>query len=215
MKQIEGWWVPSDERTGFFDIKSEWKNKVDAVLEITKSKPRNICVQAGGHVGIMPIYLSNYFQKVYTFEPFEKNWECLQKNLEVVKDSNIVAYKIGLSDKNCFANLEGTIEGNSGATRLKEDLEGSMTLATLDSYGLEGLDLLWIDLEGFEKKALQGASESIKNFNPVIIAENNGLIHEFPANLDGSQRFREWMKEEFGYIHVARIMRDDFFIKET
>ena len=65
MKQIEGWWVPSDERTGFFDIKSEWKNKVDAVLEITKSKPRNICVQAGGHVGIMPIYLSNYFQKVH------------------------------------------------------------------------------------------------------------------------------------------------------
>ena len=38
-------------------------------------------VQAGGHVGVWPKYLSVQFQQVYTFEPDYMNFQCLNKNV--------------------------------------------------------------------------------------------------------------------------------------
>lgn len=43
---------------------------------------------------------------------------------------------------------------------------------SVDSFGLQRLDLMKIDVEGMEMEALRGASQAIARFHPVILVEN-------------------------------------------
>jgi hypothetical protein len=66
---------------------------------------------------------------------------------------------------------------NSGASRI--GLEGeqgiSIPLTSLDDFavaeGLDRVDLMKIDVEGFEEKLIQGAETMIARFRPTILIE--------------------------------------------
>lgn len=210
MKTVDGWVMQDVETSGFHDIRKEWQNKHQKVLSYCKNTRR--VVQAGGNIGIFPKGLSSFFTHVETFEPVDSNWDCLIENMW---NGNVSCYKYALGEEVGSAEVSNTIVGNSGATQLRESHIGTIQVRPLDIFNFEDVDLLWLDVEGFEVKALLGARETIKKYSPVIVAENNGLIHEFPGDrLKGSQEFRDWMKQELGYIFVGRLMRDDIFIKE-
>lgn len=211
MKQALGWWVPDRESNGIKDIVNEWARKGATIVETLDNT--RVCVQAGGNVGVFPYGLSKYFRSVHTFEPIDTSMECLLKNIE--SRDNIHPHYGALGTGPMKASLHRSSEGNSGATQIKEDPEGSLHVLALDSLELEEVDLLWLDVEGFEVKAIQGARDTIERCSPLIVAENNGLIHEFPGALGGSQAFRDWMYGELRYVHIGRHMRDDVFKRST
>jgi len=202
------WVVPEGDKVTVRDIENEWKNKGKQVVSLCKNK--HTVVQAGGNLGIFPYYLSSYFEKVYTFEPVKKNFNCLIKNTKDIP--NILKFEYGLGDKFASAKIEKEIPGNCGAIGLQYSEENELSIIPLDSYSLDNLDLLWLDVEGFEVKALKGAKNSILKYKPVIVLENNGLIHEFPGDLKGSKELRTWMKNTFNYKLHNRIMRDDIYV---
>jgi len=210
MKTIKGWWVPSSETEGIKDILNEWWIKGETILNLLENT--RVCVQAGGNVGVFPFYLSKYFREVHTFEPIPSNMECLERN--IIETDNIYSHLGALGTGSMQASLVRSLEGNCGATQIQEDMAGDLEVIDLDGLTLEEVDLLWLDVEGFEVKALEGARDTIERCSPLIVAENNGLIHEFPGDRDGSQAFRDWMKNEFNYTLHSRMMRDDIFIQQ-
>lgn len=212
MKQLYDWVVPDREEVGIRDILNEWDNKEKEV--ISRVSKRNRAVQAGGHVGVFPLGLSKHFKNVTTFEPVQENWECLLQN---TKDNNKISkFQFALSNANHTASVSHTIENNCGAVQLHNDKEGSIQAVTLDSIlGEQEVNLLWLDLEGFEAKALQGAANIIEKHRPVIVIENNGLIPEFPSDKRGSEELRIWVEKTFDYIFQSRLMRDDLFIPRS
>lgn len=203
------WAVPKGDKVTVRDIKLEWNNKGNFVIDLCKNKNR--VVQAGGNLGIFPYHLSRYFDEVITFEPIKKNYTCLLENIK--SKNNIIVHRLALGDKSGCARIQLEKPGNCGAIRLEyTEVISDIQVVQLDSYNLSNLDLLWLDIEGFEVKALMGAYNNIHYFKPVIVIENNGLIHEFPSDKEGSQDFRDWMKKVFNYKFYKRMMRDDIFI---
>ena len=61
--------------------------------------------------------------------------------------------------------------GNLGATRLRTDPAGQVSVVSLDSLRPQRLDLLKIDVEGNEMAVLQGASRSIAEYRPTVWVE--------------------------------------------
>ncbi len=65
---------------------------------------------------------------------------------------------------------------NSGHTIVAPDgeIEG-VRLTTLDDFcagiGLDRLDVLIVDVEGFEERALRGARETLRRFRPLVYFE--------------------------------------------
>lgn len=203
------WVVPNkfNNRTLDYSIK-EWLNKYKYILNLCKNK--RTVVQAGGNIGVFPKYLSYHFDKVITYEPIYKNYEALKLNI-TLRD-NIIAINAGLGDIVSTAKIKSEQENNSGAIQLEyTDEMSNIFINKLDLEGINNLDLLWLDVEGFELKALKGAINTISRNKPILVIENNGLIPEYPASLEGSNAFREWV-ESLGYKYVHRIMRDDIFI---
>lgn len=202
------YWVPDSEKV-LNDIVYEWNTKGEIVLNACKKK--EYCLQAGGHVGVFPIQLSRYFNKVVTFEPWEENFDCLARNIEQREINNIDKYCAGLGQETGYASLVRQKEGNTGSTQIKPTEKGSVAITTIDILNMEGLDLLWLDIEGMELQALEGGRNTIEKFQPLIVLENNGLIFSGKFIPEGEPKLEQYMLEKFSYKKVARLMRDDVY----
>lgn len=131
---------------------------------------KRVAIQAGGNVGIWPIELAKRFEQVYTFEPDRLNWACLAQNIKNV--SNITPYPAALGEVPGRAGIVRQA-GNCGASALA--MGGEIEVTTVDALELKHVDLLQLDVEGFELQALKGAAATIDRCSPLIVLELKGL----------------------------------------
>lgn len=138
---------------------------------IAHVKNFDVVVQAGGCCGMYPRFYKNYFKQVYTFEPHPDNFACLDVNCvgEGYHKYNM-ALGAGLAEN---VALSRGYDHNVGMYQIDEISTGDVAMCTVDSLNLERCDLIHLDIEGYEGKALLGASNTIQKFKPVIIVERN------------------------------------------
>ena len=163
-------WVTSDsgafgnERDGpLFDWIADHHLFMDHVKQF------KTVIQAGGNCGMYARFYKNYFEKVYTFEPDELNFYCLDRNC--VGDG-YVKVKGGLGNTTQKFTIENNNTKNVGTHKIK-DTPGDVQMYRIDDMTLEHCDLIHLDIEGYEEKALEGAVETIRKFTPVVVTEAN------------------------------------------
>jgi len=135
---------------------------------------RRVVVQAGGHLGIWPKFLSRYFVSVWTFEPSPALFPRLVAN---APEDNIYRVQAALSDTHAGVTLsdarrDGKLgPGHEGLTHVAGP--GPVPSLRLDALKLAELDLLCLDLEGWELYALRGAIDTLTRCRPVVSVEIN------------------------------------------
>ncbi len=130
---------------------------------------RRTVVQAGGNIGAWPVWLASNFIEVITFEPEPTNFMCLTRN--VAPYHNIAPHRVGLSDRDGSQSL--SVQKSIGSHHLVDE-PGETSVARLDRYNIEHLDLLVLDIEGWEYEALVGAQDTIARCRPVVMLEDRG-----------------------------------------
>lgn len=103
---------------------------------------------------------------VYAFEPNEDAFSCLVKNCP-----RATCYKAALSHE--FASYPFQRCENEGASHITNNSTETVQAVTLDSFKLEKLDFLKIDVEGFEVHVLGGSFETIDRCRPQMLIEIN------------------------------------------
>jgi FkbM family methyltransferase len=176
-------WDGRDEYC-FEIIDHEWKF-IYEIMKKTVTKTRT-AIQAGGNCGLYPLRLSLYYEKVFTFEPDPVNFFCLANNC---KNNKIVKINAALGDTSKFVMIGNPQENNNGMPRILNENESghSVFLMEIDSLNLDNVDLMLLDVEGFEYNALLGASKTLKENSPVIIleiTEKEEEINSFLTSLD-------------------------------
>ena len=137
---------------------------------------RRVCIQAGANQGMYPKFYSNFFEKVYTFEPDPDNYKCVEKNCGSV--DNIVIQRAALGTGGPPLHLIKADNRNTGMHRtFNSEMNGSFEVPqiSIDSLELDNVDLIHLDIEQFEETALRGAIDTIERCKPVIISEAPGL----------------------------------------
>lgn len=160
-------------------------------------KDRRTVVQAGGCVGIWPLRLSMFFQTVRTFEPDPINFRCLEANTHHLK--NVIATHGALGEREKKVGLEVRNPANPGTFFVNEC--GEIPMTTIDSLHIEDLDLVYLDVEGYEVQVLRGAAATISRCRPVIGVE------DYPdyAERYGLPNVVHWLVAEFGYKLLGRV----------
>lgn len=132
--------------------------------------------------------------KVYAFEPGEYAGSLLKVMLSSHRLRNVELITKGLSDAEGKQTLYLPVKRSGafgfGLASLLPNTEYAeeklrtqiIALTTIDSVvnerGLERLDLLKVDIEGWELPVLRGAKQSIQRFRPVVIVE---IVERFLA----------------------------------
>lgn len=127
---------------------------------------RELAIQAGGNVGLYPIYLSGHFKRVLTFEPELENFRCLRKNCEGI--ANISYTKAALGDHTGTVGIKRS-KDNFGAHLVTE---GNMAdVVRIDDMRLPACDFIWLSVNGYHMKVFAGAEQTIAKHKPVIVFE--------------------------------------------
>jgi len=135
------------------------------------------------HVGANFGYHSLLFSReakgnVYSFEPQSQNFNLLINNIKLNGIYNIVAHNLACGDFNCEIRMpiieNSWYEVNMGdfTPNHISTSEFSLTKSILlDEFDFPKIDLIKIDVQGWEKKVLVGCSNLLKKYKPVLIVE--------------------------------------------
>jgi FkbM family methyltransferase len=203
-----GMWLPGNEvhlldqidKYPLVDGKGTYQlHKLEKALTYVKG-PRK-AIDIGAHVGLWSRILIKHFFEVIAFEPHPHHVELFCKNLG--ETENVFLYSMALGHKKGVVNLVYDPE-NSGHTHIGE--HGlQVPIDTLDSFNLDEIDLIKIDVEGFEHNVLLGAKQTILENKPIVICENKG----FDEALHGGEKGKsiELMKS-WGMVLLEKISGD-------
>ena len=166
------------------------KNIKDIFLDNISEE--NIVVDVGSHIGEFSLIASkkmNGTGQVISIEPFTEARNWLKKNIELNQFKNIIILPVGIGKKieektlyrNSLGGTIGYLESDIEDVELIP--EGTVKVTTIDeivrSRGLDKIDMLKIDVEGFEYEVLLGCLESFKEKKiKKIICEIHPLFLE-------------------------------------
>jgi FkbM family methyltransferase len=207
-----------------------------AVLRDREDQPLSF-YDVGANVGHHSLFMSSIVDHVYAFEPFSILHRSIEEKKRLNGIHNIHILPFALGDYDELAAYFPGAGSNSGAgslipTRVGVDHRCTTIVDVrrgdrlLDEIGLPKVDILKIDVEGFEGNVLRGLSCRIKRDRPIILTElsedsyrNLGSEVEFcdllydgavMAEVTGRMGHR-YSLERFGYArsHEVLIVPDE------
>lgn len=169
---------------------------------------RRVAVQAGGAYGVWPIALAKAdFEWVYTFEPDPLNFTCLAANAGFDNCVRIQA-ALGASVGTCTIKRDDFEFNNAGAGYVVAGagFVGGIPVMPLDAFKLDNVDLLCLDVEGYEYAAVVGARDTIRRCRPTIMLEAKALPQMMGFGVTAETAIN--YLEALGYKQVATVHRD-------
>jgi FkbM family methyltransferase len=154
-------------------------------------KHGHVVFDIGANVGSHSLPIASYvgqLGKVYAFEPVPWAVSKLKRNLELNKFNNVILETIALSDVNeqeveMSFRASFKIGSKSGVGQDGKIDDGwwsecehvKVRMQTIDSYVLNNhlsqIDLIKLDVDGFEGKVIRGALATLRRFQPILIME--------------------------------------------
>lgn len=150
--------------------------------------PGACVLDVGAFIGTHTIAFSKFAGlrgKIFSFEPQREIYAILSENILISNCSNVTALNIGLAEnphKLSLASVDINQPENFGTRSLDRYHSSNIDtyeiqISTIDSLDIERIDLIKLDVEGMERKVLDGSVKSIANHRPIIFCECNSLDH--------------------------------------
>jgi FkbM family methyltransferase len=164
---------------------------------LSLAKVDSVVFDVGANIGFLTLRFASACTNgfVYSFEPGRKNFARLQKNLALNSLLNIKAFQMALGERTESKQLYEMYSFNTGANRIlntsvEKKVSETVSVSSLDdvvaSLNLDRLDILKIDVEGYELFVLRGGQKTIERFMPILFVElaDDNLKHHNLSSRD-------------------------------
>ena len=149
-------------------------------------RPGDTVIEAGSNIGSHTVPLSRIVGptgRLIAFEPQRFIYQLLCANIALNDCWNVESLQAAVGSETgqiLVDRIAPWAECNFGGVQLNSGYAHSLghdqvTLIHIDALGLEQLDFLKADVEGFERHVIEGARETIARCRPAIYLEHNAL----------------------------------------
>lgn len=197
-----------------------WERHLTSLFH-QKIKPGMVAVDIGANVGYFSALFASNGADVHAFEPNPTMAQMIYKNIYI---NNIlsISYKKSVVNQCAVGASKGTAKMDfnphvaGGASLRKSSFRESVyhnlgqtksvevDIITLDEYSkannLQSVDIIKIDVEGFEEEALKGAENLIRR-SPDLM-----LCMEYTRDCYSSD-FLPWLKQLFSKVYLPKFFR--------
>lgn len=136
----------------------------------------------GANIGQHSLFISSHAAQVHSFEPFDGVSKKLEHHITLNQINNITLHRLGLSNKTEELDFFAPTGRNQGIGSFDASTVskgntclGKLKLVKGDDYlqaeQLQHIDLLKIDVEGFEKNVLEGLEKTLQLARPIMVVE--------------------------------------------
>lgn len=163
-----------DEETPEFIIATNFVMKQYEYAPYVRVEPEDIFIDCGAYVGDTAMWAMHHkAAEVHSFEPNAKNFELLNKNIEMfdAKTKNIHTYQLGLSNTNGQVAFSERSAASKIVSNINRHANASIEVVSLDSWCQEHQirpTYIKMDIEGAEFDALCGAEQVIRQYKPKL-----------------------------------------------
>ena len=142
--------------------------------------PGSVFVDIGANTGQHALFMASRVDQVHAFEPWPEALDRLEKNISLNALSNVTVHQFGLGEENGTVSFHSPASSNLGTGSFRADVNATPSVGVLSvrrgddvfaASGLDRMDIVKIDVEGFELKVLSGLRETLARFRPVIVLE--------------------------------------------
>jgi len=179
-------------------------------------KPFMVVIDAGANMGLYSLVISRLvgdLGRVYAFEPSDRDYGRLVRNIKLNRIRNVIPYRWALFDSDTTLELliaednhtgHNTIGKQFGAKEVRLKRKERIKTMTVDGLNLNSLDFMKIDVEGAELHVLKGAIETIQRRHPTILIEVTDGTLKGLGNT--GKQVCDWLRQE-GY-HLYEVGSD-------
>ena len=147
-----------------------------------KSNPDAVFLDMGANTGQHSLFMSRHVKHVHAFEPFPPVADRFRKMIQLNGFSNIDLHEVGLGEKEELVPYYAPPDHNQGSgtflpTHAEDGAKAvhSFRVVVGDQWlkqsGVSSIELVKIDVEGFEKPVLTGLSSTLAQYRPVVVVE--------------------------------------------
>jgi FkbM family methyltransferase len=137
-------------------------------------------IDIGANFGYHTLFFSRECsENVYAFEPQSQNYKLLEDNVAINGVKNVCLYNYACGDEDCEIQMPifnstsqinmGDITPNMGHNCASFSTERSIALDQIEFPSK--IDLIKLDVQGWEKKVLAGATRLLETHKPTLIVE--------------------------------------------
>jgi len=162
---------------------NEYESELRPTLDLIKQG--QTVLDLGANIGVYALKIAQKVGDdglVIAFEPNQKNFEKLEKNIQLNGFKNIKAFNLAAADFNGEAKLsfENNFE-NAASIVHKAGLQAEIVgVVRLDDFFTENnikkIDFIKMDIEGAEPFALKGFEKNILQHKPQMLFENTSAM---------------------------------------
>jgi FkbM family methyltransferase len=188
IEKVNGFWVPSDDvhlqdwKQNNNFTQSKCLDKFLTFIEKNALKFNHV-LDIGAWVGTWTMKINPFCGRVIAFEPDPLHYECLVQNVPEEVETHQLA--VG-NDKKMISLSEDNF------TQAKRVVgEGNIPMVTIDSLNFTDVDLIKIDVEGYEMQVLKGADKTLENVKYLMIELNNNSKKYGSSNLEIEKYLRK------------------------
>ena len=181
IEKVNGYWVPSNDVhiQDWQDGKSFTQNKcLEKFIRHCESRKLkfNHVLDIGAWVGTWTMAMNKLCGRIIAFEPDPVHYECLTKNVP----EDVETHQLAVGNDSKMIALSD--DDFTQAKRVVGD--GSIPMVTVDSLGLSDIDMIKIDVEGYEMEVLKGAVQTLENLQYLMIELNNNTKKYGSSNIE-------------------------------
>jgi FkbM family methyltransferase len=173
-----------------------------------------IALDIGANVGHHTLFLSTVCSWVHSFEPYPPVLTRLQQQVVENHLHNVTVHSYGLGDQEQILTFYAPPSGNlgTGSFVAEHNAEtvpvGALVIRqgdiAIESLGLSRLDLIKIDVEGFEPQVLQGLQKTLAKYRPLVVFE----LGDTAASRIGGIERQSWLPQGYQLQTFAKVNRD-------
>ena len=162
-------------------------------------------IDVGAWCGTWSKAIEPFAKKVIAFEPDKTHFECLQRNCIINCTPRMEAVGSQLQE------VSLTEDNFTQAKRVNE--RGNIRMITLDHIAYEDVDMIKIDVEGYEMEVLKGAIKTLESVQYLMIELNNNTkkygsnniaVEKFIGDLGFKVLMEHWPDKVF-YLSLIHI----------
>lgn len=188
------------------------EDELELVREQLRERPGAVALDIGANVGHHTLYLASFCAQVHAFEPFAEVARLIADKVERNRLGNVTVHGVGLGDADSelpyFPPADSNVGNGTFVAALAPGGLGSpfrLQVRQADRYleplSLPRVDLVKIDVEGFELSVLRGLRETLARYRPQVMLELNDTAR---AGLGSEQALLALLPPDYEITQIVR-----------